>query len=226
MSIFYRLKAGRPRKTVVRPTRGVALLLTVLMPDPGTALYAKARKGDKLYKIAEQAEQAKDYEKALDFYGQALAEDPGDAAYNLGARRMRFQVSLIHVAAAKKLRDQGQIDEALHEFEKAFAIDPSNALAIQEIQRTAEMIKRNKAGNVKPEEANLTPSEQARKQEMDRMPTIQSVPALKPITTRIETLKMNNQPPKVLYETVGKYAGINVIFDPQMQPMGAGGKNV
>ena len=29
---------------------------------------------------------------------------------------------------------------------------------------------------------------------------------------------MNNQPPKVLYETVGKLAGINVLFDPQMQP--------
>jgi general secretion pathway protein D len=213
MNYFYRL-------------RGVAMLLTVLMLDPGTLLYAKARKGDKLYKIAEQAEEAKDYEKALDYYGQALAEDPGDAGYNLGVRRMRFQVSLIHIAAAKKLRDQGQIEESLHEFEKAFAIDPSNALAIQEIQRTAEMIKRNKQGNVKPEEANLTPSEQARKHEMDRMATIQSVPALRPITNRIETLKMNNQPPKVLYETVGKYAGINVIFDPQMQPMGAGGKNV
>jgi general secretion pathway protein D len=28
---------------------------------------------------------------------------------------------------------------------------------------------------------------------------------------------MNNQPPKVLYETVGKLAGINVLFDPQYQ---------
>ena len=30
-------------------------------------------------------------------------------------------------------------------------------------------------------------------------------------------MKMNNQPPKVLYETVGKLAGINVLFDPQYQ---------
>ena len=28
---------------------------------------------------------------------------------------------------------------------------------------------------------------------------------------------MNNQPPKVLYETVGKLAGINVLFDPSYQ---------
>ena len=46
---------------------------------------------------------------------------------------------------------------------------------------------------------------------------------MKPITNQISTLKMNNQPPKVLYETVGKLAGINVVFDPQYQPRG---KNV
>ena len=47
------------------------------------------------------------------------------------------------------------------------------------------------------------------------------MPELKPVTNQISLLKMNNQPPKVLYETVGKLAGINVLFDPQMQP----GKN-
>src|SRR6266567_352346 len=106
MNFFYRL-------------RSVALLLTVLLlVDPGTSLYAKTRKGDKLYKAGEKAEESQQYEKALDFYGQALAEDPSDPAYNLGARRMRFQVSQIRTANAKKLRDQGSIEEALHEYEK------------------------------------------------------------------------------------------------------------
>ncbi len=52
--------------------------------------------------------------------------------------------------------------------------------------------------------------------------SLQPVPELKPVTNQITSLKMNNQPPKVLYETVGKLAGINVLFDPQMQP----GRNV
>ena len=43
------------------------------------------------------------------------------------------------------------------------------------------------------------------------------VPELKPVTNQITLLKMNNQPPKVLYETVGKLAGINVLFDPSYQ---------
>src|SRR3984893_6692665 len=48
--------------------------------------------------------------------------------------------------------------------------------------------------------------------------SMQPVPELKPVSNQITSLKMNNQPPRVLYETVGKLAGINVLFDPQMQP--------
>ena len=47
--------------------------------------------------------------------------------------------------------------------------------------------------------------------------SLQPVPELKPVTNQITLLKMNNQPPKVLYETVGKLAGINVLFDPSYQ---------
>ena len=43
-------------------------------------------------------------------------------------------------------------------------------------------------------------------------------PELKPMTAVIPTLKMNNQPPRVLYETVGKLAGTNVVFDSQYTP--------
>ncbi len=46
---------------------------------------------------------------------------------------------------------------------------------------------------------------------------MQAIPDLKPITRQISTLKMNNQPVKVLYETVGKLAGINVVIDPEFQ---------
>lgn len=52
---------------------------------------------------------------------------------------------------------------------------------------------------------------------MKLIQSLQPIPELKPITSQIPLLKMNNQPPKVLYETVGKLAGINVLFDPQFQ---------
>ena len=67
-------------------------------------------------------------------------------------------------------------------------------------------------------EMGMTSADRARKQSMDMIQSLQSVPEIKPVSNQITSLKMNNQPPRVLYETVGKLAGINVLFDPQMQP--------
>ena len=43
------------------------------------------------------------------------------------------------------------------------------------------------------------------------------VPHLQPLNPQAINLKMNNQPVKVLYETVGKLAGINVLFDSEFK---------
>lgn len=40
---------------------------------------------------------------------------------------------------------------------------------------------------------------------------------MKPLSRQVTSLKMNNQNVKVLYETLGKLTGINVIWDPEYQ---------
>jgi len=203
--------------------RGLALLLAVLMIAPEPALLARGHKGDRLYKEAQQAEAAKDYEKALRLYESALNEDSTDPRYDMGAKRARFELSQVYMAAAKGLREKGQLEDAMNTFEKAFATDPANALALQEAQHTSQMISAAKSGATKPGEENLTPAERVTKRTEARIASMLPLPTLKPVTDFISTLKMNNQPIKVLYETVGKYAGVNVIFDNQMQ---ATAKNV
>jgi general secretion pathway protein D len=172
------------------------------------------RKGDKFLKLARQAEARKEFELALDYYTKAMDLDPTDPAYEVGVRRMRFQAGQVHVNKGQQLRDSGQLEAAVSEFQKAFAIDPGSAIAIQEMRRTMEMIERNKKGNLSPADQKLTATELERKEQEERVASLMPVPRLKPITNQISTLKMNNQPPKVLYETVGKLAGINVVFDP------------
>ena len=39
-------------------------------------------------------------------------------------------------------------------------------------------------------------------------------PELKPAVRRIPSIKLNNQPPRVLYESIGKIAGITTVIDP------------
>ena len=188
------------------------LLLAVAGP-----LDARTRKGDTLLAEARKAEQKKDWDKALELYEKALARDPGDVSYQMGARRVRFQAAQAHVDLGQKFREKGQLDEALAEFQKAYAIDPSSAIAEQELKRTLEMIERNKKSGVglAPADRGLTPTELARKQELEKIARIEAPPELKPLSRQPINLRMASQPPKVLFETVGKVAGINVLFDPE-----------
>jgi len=193
--------------------RGLAVLVAVLLVLPADVLEARNKKADKLVALARAAEAQKDYDKALDYYQQAVKLDPQDPGYQLGVRRMRFQAGQAHVEAGMKLRNSNQPEQALVEFQKAFAQDPGSTIAVQQMREVSEALDQKRKGL----EA-ASPVEKARKESLEMMESLQSVPELKPITNMIPQLKMNNQPLRVLYETVGKLAGVNVLFDPQMQP--------
>src|SRR5271170_7891411 len=130
--------------------RRFCAVLSVVLLLPGGLLEARTKKGDKLLKLATAAELRKEYEKALDFYSQALNQDPGDPSYQLGERRVRFQVGMLHVEAGQKLRQAGKLGEALVQFQKAYGVDPSSAIALQEIRRTTEALDQMRTGATPP----------------------------------------------------------------------------
>lgn len=194
------------------------MVLLLLPPD---GLQARTRKGDKLYKLGVQAEAHKEYDKALEYFQQAEKEDPKEPSYELATRRARFESSTAHVEAGNKLQKAGDLEKSLVEYQKAFATDPGSMIAFQNMSQVKELLDEKAKGLLKPGEKPLTSVEKAQKESLERIQSLLPVPELKPVTNVVGALKMNNQPPKVLYETVGKLAGVNVLFDPQMQP----GKN-
>jgi general secretion pathway protein D len=179
----------------------------------GGALKAKD-KGDADYKAAVAAATKEDWDLALELYMKALDKNPNNMAYTIGMRRARFESGQTHVNKGQKLRIAGKVEEAMAEFQKAIVADPSSSIAIQELKRTQAILNGDNAG-VKPDETSLTPAERERRRSDQRVASIEAPPELKPIVGVIQTIKINNQPPKVLYETIGKMAGINVVFDPQ-----------
>ncbi len=190
---------------------GAALVCaTFLVVAPAEA---HNRKGDKLLKLGRDAESAKDYDKALDYYDQALATDPKEPAYLLPDQRIHAAASEWHVAQGRKLQQQQKINEALIEFQKAFLDDPSSQVALQEIRQTTAMVRERAAQPAGT--PVLTQAERARRDLEQRISSLEGAPTLRPVTDLIRSLKMNNQPIRVLYESVGKLAGINVLFDPQ-----------
>lgn len=193
-----------------------AVVLTVAPP-----LEARNRKGDRLYKQGRVAEQNKQWDAALELYEQAQSADPADPAYRMAADRVRFQASQAHLDTGLRLRAQGRLTDALLEFQTAYAINPASSAAEQEIRRTQQMIQREeereKAGTAVPEERGMTPAQLEQKRVDEKISTMLPVPELKPLNPQPINIKMNNQAPRVLFETVGKVAGINVLFDPEYQ---------
>ncbi len=186
---------------------------------------ARSRKGDKFFKDAEAAELVKDWDKALDLYQKAVDESPGDANYLINMRRARFQAGQMHVDRGEKLRSEGKLEEAIQEFQTGLIADPGSAIAVQDYKQTRQMIERARQPGAKASDIGLTAIEKARKDTEDRIATILSVPELKP-TQVVPPLKMNNQSPRVLFETVGKIAGINVLFDSTFSGRNTAGFNV
>jgi general secretion pathway protein D len=192
----------------IRPL--VAFLCAVTLAVP--PLEARTRPGDKLLKQGEKAESQHDYDAALTLYEQALETDSREPAYLLAEQRVKPLASNAHVENGKKLLNQQKLNEALVQFNKALLTDPSSMIALQMINQTNQMLKqrdRSPAGTV-----ILTPAEQARQDVEKRIGLLQAPPTLRPINSQISNLKMNNQSARVLYESVGKLAGINVLFDP------------
>jgi general secretion pathway protein D len=108
------------------------------------------------------------------------------------------------------LRDAGKLPEALAEFEKAAATDPSSFIASQEVQRTRTMIESAKSAAT-----SKAPPKSFIQRRLERAAA--EPVELEPISNQPITLKMTEDS-KLIYEMVGKLAGINVLFDLDYTP--------
>jgi general secretion pathway protein D len=170
-------------------------------------LSAKTKPPDKILAAAIEAERSGDFDKAYEIMKSTPSAKVGDIAYKLEASRIKFEAAAFHVHRGQQLRDSGKAADALKDFELASTIDPSSSLAAQEVRRTREMLKRPIGDRI------LTPIEQQKKAESARVESIQPAPELRPLSNLPINLTMTNRP-KILFDTLGRLAGINVIFDP------------
>ena len=191
-------------------------------------LEAKNAKGEKLMRAAQDAEAKGDYDRALELFEQARAADPRDTAYKMGVDRMRFQAAQKLVSQGEKVRISGKLEEALAMFQRAFALDPSSAIAEQRMRQTFDLIRKEKeranqsAAPATPEDRGMNAADRVRKDNEKKLETLMDAPVLRPIKREIVNLKMNNQPVKILFETLAKMAGINVMFDPDFVQQNSG----
>jgi len=155
-------------------------------------LAAGCPKGQPDFNQGKKAETIQDY------------EDPYNSAYKIKLNAIRFEASQKHVKAGVELRTKGDLQGAAAEFQRAQTIDPSSPVADQELRKTVEMIaEKNRAAD----EAAEPPADP------NEAPLASLPPEIKPLSRAPINLKMSNDA-KVVFDTIGKLAGLTVVYDP------------
>jgi general secretion pathway protein D len=179
----------------------VAMLLIVL----AASLPLAADSARSNYNKGVDAEKRQDYERAFEYFQEAFRQKPKEIRYRAAYEHTKFLAAAAHVHRGQLLRDGGKLEEAIVEFQKASAIDPSSFIAQQELRRTQDLLSQT----INPPQAVAAPPNALRK----RLAEAQGPVELTAISNVPITLK-STEDTKVIYEIVGKLAGINVLFDP------------
>jgi general secretion pathway protein D len=181
------------------PAAVALLVLVAILPA------IPADKAKSLYEKGQDAEARENYEAAYNYFKQAYDLKPKDLRYKSSFERLRFKAAATIVHHGQGLRDEGKLQEALAEFQKAALIDPSLFIAQQELKRTQQMI--NDKENPPPQAAG-PPSALQRKIREAGGPVELAPISVVPITVKL------TEDSKVIYQTIGQLAGVNVLFDP------------
>jgi general secretion pathway protein D len=172
-------------------------------------LPASADQAASAFKRGVQAESQNKVDEAFDAYSQAHALKPRDARYFTAFTRLRFYAAMEHVKNAQALRDSGKLPEAAAEFQKAAEIDRTNFVAKEEVRRTEDMIRKQAR---KKDEIPSAPSM------LDKLASEAAGPVeLVPLSNNLINLRLSEQSTMV-YKTIAKLAGINVLFDQDYKP--------
>ncbi len=189
-------------RKATRAAVAIALLAVVALVGSPAAM-ARTESANTDYKRGQAAEAREDYDTAFNLYQEAFKKNPKDSRYRIALERVRVTASGAHMTQGRKLELSGDTQGALAEFLHAAEIDPSNEAAQQEIARI-----RLKQGGAAQEIGLPEPPG-----EEQQLASLESPLQLKPLSNEPFSLHME-QDAKVVYQAVGKAAGINVLFDP------------
>jgi len=184
----------------------LALILSMAISAPTYSDQAKAA-----YTRGVRAESQNQNDAACEAYKEAYALKPKDPKYMAAYLRSRASAAAEHMQKGQLLRDKLKLEEALVEFQRAAEIDRSNLGAQEEMSRTATMIKKQA------QQAGVAATPTAESPLSKMMEDVEGPVDLEPFSDTPLTLRMTTTADNV-YKTIGKLAGINVLFDLDYKP--------
>jgi general secretion pathway protein D len=231
-----RVRGMQYTKKVVSPKRRFVFVPTglrtgiLLMSGLGlwSGMPARAQSAATWNKRGLAAEAREDYDAAFEAFRQAWLKKPKDLRYKTRYERLRFEDANQHLDRGRVLKQSGDIGGAVNEFARALQIDPGNQAAAQELENaekpggsqpmatgsTPPPANPAMPGSATAEIAQTLPPETPHQQEVQQEIDSMGGPVtLQPVSNDPITLHMVEDT-KVIYQAIGKAAGLNVIFDP------------
>ncbi len=187
------------------------LFLCVLLAG-SFALPVLAESAESAYRAGDRAEKKNDYDVAYEAFKQAYDKKPNDPKYIAAYLRMRFYASAQHVRTGEQLRDAGKLDEALTAFRLAAQIDPSNFEAMGQVRRTVDQMQKLDREKDNANQAKTPPTSLEKEAANAAGPVTLDLKSDIPVSLHLTATT------DVVYKTLGKIAGINVLMDPDYKP--------
>ncbi len=193
---------------------GVLVLAGCFAAVPG----AHAQTASTWDRRGQNAEAREDYDAAFEAFRQAHLKKPKDLRYKTRYERLKFESANMHVDRGRVLRQSGDLSGATNEFARALQIDPGNQAAAQELQTIQRPTGDGEGVAAAPAQSKVlipgvdeqTPYQEQVQRDIASMggPVVLQAVSNDPVTLHVV------DDTKVVYQAIGKAAGLNVIFDP------------
>ncbi len=169
-------------------------------------VFSGACAAGRAYRSGQRNSERGDWDVAVARFTLALNSSPKNISYKIALENARIQASRAHVEKARKQLQAGNLEKAMEEYGIAGGYDPSNEAARNEVKSLRARIDK------------LAADKRQARELAARRPTDVTlpVPFLSPRSPVLIKLSMT-APLEKVYQTLGTLAGVNVVFDPDMQ---------
>jgi len=162
--------------------------------------------GSMAHRAGQKNSERGEWDLAVARFTRALLASPRNIKYKIALENAKIQASRVHTERARKHLQTGNLEKAMEEYGIAAGYDPSNKAATDDMAALKARLEKMAADRREAKELS------ARRPADVALP----VPLLSPRSPVPIKLSMTASVEKV-YQTLGTLAGVNVVFDPDMQ---------
>lgn len=198
----------------MKPRVAVCIIVVICLLFAPAAIFAK--KGEKNFRQGLNHEANQQWDRAVQEFVLAVANDPSNMEYQLHYRRALFHASQSCMQQGRALADQHDYVGAYNSFRQAYAYDGVNRLAVSEMQRMVRLDEESKgtqpATGIDEGSPTFTPTAYRSDQSATVLKTPNDQGGALPRPERIRVISYNGDL-EAFITSLADQLSLNVVFD-------------